>query len=217
MSTNRNQSGRFTSSDSPVDRKPETIEDKIRHVLESQLDRLVSRPYDASPSDVASLAKSLMAIMERASETPVDDDSEDTDAIVNALTTEEDARLDQLFREIDELKNIGLARLGRQQKAISKDPFEPVYTPTLDYVFTLIHRRDPSFAEMLDQFVTKHRHTLGVSWSRLEVSVEKHVVRQIEDLLSTQGLRRQFDDAIDELLTRTASETSSRETGPNIE
>ena len=188
---------------------------RLRKILESQIELLSTKPEQANFSELGQVARTLFNIIEheeriereRQEQSTEEDDVEDTDAIVAALTTEEDARLDQLFNEIDELKNIGLARLGRQQRAISKDPFEPVYTPTLDYVFTLIHRHDPDFASMLDQFVTKHKHTLG--WSRLEESIEQHVVRQIEDLLSSSGLRQSFDVEIDKLLARTASESET--------
>jgi len=213
-------SGKNSSDD--ANRKPDSAASpddtltKIQKVLEARLDQLATKPHDASisTSDIASLAKLLMTIMEenrqreeqqqRNKTTP--DDAE-LDAIVEVMTDDEDERFLWLHDEIEGLKNSVRGRLGLPPRAI-EPPHRYPRTSTFHFISGLVHLRDDQLTTLIDRFVATHA-PLRASWKKeFEQPLANEVSRILIDLLDRNTLRSTFEDEVEKFLRKYPAKAS---------
>lgn len=199
----RSASGRFVSSGNAADAdrrpaagKPETTLAKVRRVLEEQLDRLTAKPHEASPAELTSIAKALTTIIEREEPTTArEKDAADIDELLPHLTESEEAKLSAAFDSIDDIYDGIRARLGRPVTRHTRfNDMQSVVDP-LDYLVTLIGRRDEDFLRVVQQFVIEHR--LEQSFETFGGDVERKLADLLRQWLLSQGgvtLYNQFVD-----------------------
>jgi hypothetical protein len=188
MSFDRDPQGRFIADKPATQRnKPETTLGKARRILEQQLDSLTVRPGDTSPAELASVVKTLISINELEPANPTTKEDGDRSALIDEMTDEERELLSQHFDRTDVLLNTVRARLGRP---LVPRHFNRASISPLEFLLTLIGRRDEGFLQLLKEFVSDN----GVQdkFDIFEEDAHRQVFTQLHAWLRREGIYESF-------------------------
>lgn len=149
----RNASGRFVSSGNTAgaDRKPETTVEAIQREIKARLDK-----GDLTPSELASLSRTFKLIERQGPTTSREQQDAEADAMIALATPDELEKLRAAWREQFQIENRLRVRAG---KPVVPHYFGPPSESTarpLDYLLTMIGRREESFLQVLNEFLDKH-------------------------------------------------------------